>query len=161
MGWNSPITHPTPFYPTFEGHSYRQMGRVSMRAHLQFGSYKLMHLLGIHSSSIPKNCEWTIIILSRCTPSLFSYILMYTLNISKLYTIQHYKCIHNSINYKRNITSWPWTHLYQCNSNKSSLWAHAFYIQINYLPNMSHKDKLFHFRRKHTKVATLICHLKT
>ena len=57
MGWTSPITHPSPFYSTFEGHSYRQMSRVTMWAHLQFGSYKLMHLLGKHCSSTPKNYE--------------------------------------------------------------------------------------------------------
>ena len=98
--------------PFFEGHLYKQMGRVTMWAHLQFESYKLMHLLGIHSSSTIKNYEWTIIIMSRCTLELFSYILMYTLIPSKLYIIQHYKCIHNYISYKINITGRPWTHLY-------------------------------------------------
>ena len=93
------------------------MGHVTMRAHLQFGSYKLMYLLGIHSSLIQKNNnEFTIIIMSHCIPKLFSCILMYTLNPSKLYTIQHYKCIHNYISYKSNITDRPWTHLYRCNS---------------------------------------------
>lgn len=32
---------------TFEGHSYKQMGHATMRTHLQFRSYKLIHLLGI------------------------------------------------------------------------------------------------------------------
>ena len=34
IGWTSSITHPCPFYSTFEGHYYRQMGRVTMRVHL-------------------------------------------------------------------------------------------------------------------------------
>ena len=52
MGWNSLINNiQVHFIPLS---SYRQMGCVTMWAHLQFRSYTLVNLLRIHSSSTPK-----------------------------------------------------------------------------------------------------------
>ena len=83
------------------------------------GAYKVMYLLGIHNSLTPKLLVNSYNHVSLY-PRLFSHILMYTLNPSKLYTTQQYKCIHNYISYKSNITNWPWTRLYQWNSKKKS-----------------------------------------
>ena len=52
MGWNSLINNiQVHFIPLS---SYRQMGCVTMWAHLQFRSYTLVNLLRIHNSSTPK-----------------------------------------------------------------------------------------------------------
>ena len=81
------------------------------------GAYKVIYLLGIHNRLTPKLLVDSYNHVSLY-PRLFSHILMYTLNPSKLYTTQQYKCIHNYISYKSNIIGWPWIHLYQFNSKK-------------------------------------------
>ena len=78
------------------------------------GAYKVMYLLRIHNSLTPKLLVDNYNHVSLY-PRLFSHSLMYTLNPSKLYITQQYKCIHNYITYKSNITSRPWIHFYQCN----------------------------------------------
>ena len=82
------------------------------------GAYKVMYLLGMHNSLTPKLLVNSYNHVSLY-PRLFSHILMYKLNPSKLYTTQQYKCIHNYISYKSNIIGRLWIYLYQCNSKNN------------------------------------------
>ena len=116
IGWYNPINnHLSPFFQLLKVIHIGKWVVWPCVDIYKLGAYKVMHLLGIHNS-LTQNYEWTTIIMSCCTLNLFNHILMYTHNPLKLHVTQHYKCIHNYVSYKSNITGWPWIHLYQCNS---------------------------------------------
>ena len=82
------------------------MGHVTCKHIYDLRAYKVMNLLGIHNNLTAKLLVNSYNHVSLY-PKLFCHILMYTLNPSKLYTTQQYKCIHNYISYESNVTGRP------------------------------------------------------